>query len=273
MGLTVDAQVVAVDWSGDATPAGQRRHIWAAVVRRGGLVELRKGRVRDEVIDSLITAGRHEDLVVGLDFAFSFPAWFLRWHGLDDVGSLWDLVARDGERWLRECQEPFWGRPGTTRPARREPFRVTDSACPPVAGIAPKSVFQIGGAGAVGTGSIRGMPYLPHLREAGFSIWPFDSTQRSMVVEMYPRLLTGAVVKSSPTARKSYLVGWHLPPSLRRLAEDSEDAFDAAVSALVMSRYLDAILGLQPAVDPRTLLEGSIWVPPQYSGGPGGPTA
>src|SRR5262245_32055769 len=63
MDLTVDTQVVAVDWSGDATRAGQRRHIWAAVARRGELVQLRNGRVRDEVVDSLVAAaGRHEDL-------------------------------------------------------------------------------------------------------------------------------------------------------------------------------------------------------------------
>jgi hypothetical protein len=260
-------QVVAVDWSGAATGAGQRRHIWAAVARHGQLVELRNGRDRGEVIDSLVAAAQgEEELVVGLDFAFSFPAWFLGQHGLETVASLWDLVAREGEQWLRQCQTPFWGRPGRTRPVSSGHFRVTDSGCPPVEGIAPKSVFQIGGAGAVGTGSIRGMPYLRRLREAGFSIWPFDAVQRSTVIEMYPRLMTGPVVKSNGPARKLYLADWPMPLSLRRRAEDSEDAFDAAISALVMSQHLDALRGLEPASDPVTRLEGAIWVPPQHAG-------
>jgi hypothetical protein len=264
---TIGMQVVAVDWSGAASGAGQRQHIWVARARHGQLVELRNGGLRTEVIDFLIaTAQRHKDLVVGLDFAFSFPAWFLGQHGLENVASLWDLVALEGERWLRECQAPFWGRPGRTRPELSGHFRATDSGCTPVAGIAPKSVFQIGGAGAVGTGSIRGMPYLRRLRDAGFSIWPFDSAQRSIVVEMYPRLMTGPVVKSSAAARKSYLVDWRLPLSLRRRAEDSEDAFDAAISALVMSENVDTLRGLRPASDPVTRLEGAIWMPPQHDG-------
>jgi len=53
---------------------------------------------------------------------------------------------------------------------------------------------------------------------------------------------------------------------LRRRAEDSEDAFDAAISALVMSQHLDALRGLEPASDPVTRLEGAIWVPPQHAG-------
>src|SRR5690242_10601825 len=111
-GLTDAVRVVAVDWSGDATVAGQRKHIWVAVARQGRLVALRNGRDRRDVTDSLIGAARRDrDLVVGLDFSFSFPAWFFGQHGLEDVASLWDLASQEGERWLRECQAPFWGRP------------------------------------------------------------------------------------------------------------------------------------------------------------------
>jgi hypothetical protein len=81
------------------------------------------------------------------------------------------------------------------------------------------------------------------------------------VLEIYPRALTGAVRKSDPAARKSYLQDWAIPHSLRLRAEESEDAFDAAISALVMSRNLDALLALQPSTDPVTRLEGWIWTP------------
>jgi hypothetical protein len=256
-------QVVAVDWSGNATNRGQQEHIWVGVVRDHRLVVLENGRLRHEVIQLVIEAARRDgSTVVGLDFAFSFPAWFLRAHNLEDVGSVWNLVATDGEEWLRGCRSPFWGRPGTTRPMLPGHFRVTDLACKPVAGIAPKSVFQIGGAGAVGTGSIRGMPLLRDLRSAGFGIWPFDPIKPATAIEIYPRALTGPVKKSDPAARWSYLRGWGMPEALRARAEDSEDAFDAAISALRMSRNIGSLTALRPTTDPVTLLEGSIWTPP-----------
>lgn len=54
-------------------------------------------------------------------------------------------------------------------------LRRTDRERPAVGGIRPTSGFQIGGAGAVGTGAVRGMPMLARLRAAGFAIWPFDA--------------------------------------------------------------------------------------------------
>ena len=53
----------------------------------------------------------------GLDFSFSFPAWFLRAQSCATVGELWETVEQKGEGWLAECASPFWGRPG--RPATR----------------------------------------------------------------------------------------------------------------------------------------------------------
>jgi predicted nuclease with RNAse H fold len=254
--------VVAIDWSGDATAAGQRRHIWVAVVRDGQMIYLKSGHTRDEVVDRLIAAAEvSQDLIVGFDFAFSYPAWFFQTYDLADVGSLWDLVTAEGERWLKECQPPFWGRPGTTKPRLPDHFRETDRACKPVGGIAPKSVFQIGGAGSVGTGSIRGMPYLSALRDAGFSIWPFDPPRLPLVVEIYPRALTGAVNKSNPTSRQAYLVGRTLPAALLPLAEQSDDALDAAISALVMNQNLESLRDPSWSAGPAAALEGATWFP------------
>src|SRR5712691_4647107 len=53
-------------------------------------------------------------LAVGLDFAFSFPAWFLTDHGHKSVRELWAAAELHGEEWLKECAPPFWGRPGQT---------------------------------------------------------------------------------------------------------------------------------------------------------------
>lgn len=255
-------EVVAVDWSGDATVSGQRRHIWTAVVRDGELTQLDHGRTRDEVVDLILTrADANPDAIVGLDFSFSFPAWFLAHHGAADVVEFWEIVEKYGERWLEVCQPPFWGRPDTRKPDGVELFRVTDRSFRPVAGIRPKSVFQIGGAGAVGTGSIRGLPHLLRLHRAGFAIWPFRGSGRPLALEAYPRAMTGPVNKSSPVARAGYLADWAMPSELRQRAENSDDAFDAAITALRMSLHLEELSALTPATDPVARLEGSIWTP------------
>ena len=234
-----------------------------AVVDEGTLSCLENGRSRSEVIDTLVgMASADKDLIVGLDFAFAFPAWFTRQRGLTEVEELWALAEVEGEEWLQLCPAPFWGRPGVTRPDVIEHFRSTESVCGSVGGTRPKSVFQIGGAGAVGTGSIRGMPYLSQLRRSGFSVWPFDGGRTPFAIEIYPRLLTGAVRKARAAERRSFLSGWPIPSSLRAFAEESEDAFDATMSALVMSRHIEALRALDRSSDPRALLEGAMWVPP-----------
>ena len=258
----MDTRVIAIDWSGDIT--GGRGKIWLAEVRAGTLVGLEGRWDRAGVIEHLIsTAAREPQIVVGLDFAFSLPAWFLAERGLASAPELWDLVDREGESWLRECAPPFWGRAGRRRPVLAEHHRRTEYEVGSVSGTRAKSVFQIGGAGAVGTGSVRGMPFLARLRKAGFSIWPFDRPAHPLVVEIYPRLLTGAVVKSSRVERVAYLERNYpeIQPDLVRDAVACEDAFDAAVSALVMAAHIDELQALQQAIEPVALLEGAIWVP------------
>ena len=133
--------------------------------------------------------------MIGLDFAFGFPAWFAGELGAREIEDVWRHAATEGERWLRDCAPPFWGRPGCGRPALPSHFRLSELALK-----GPKSVFQVGGAGAVGTGSIRGMPLLLRLREAGFAIWPFHEGS-PRVVEIYPRAFLRHLRHSSAAAR------------------------------------------------------------------------
>jgi len=254
--------VVAIDWSGRAT--GERRHLWTAEAHDGELVRLVAGRTRAQVIDELVArADEAPGVVVGFDFSFSLPEWFLRDRGHADARALWGAAATDGESWLRDCEPPFWGRPGRPRPGLPAHFRRTEADIAAVGGIRPKSSFQIGGAGSVGTGSVRGFPALARLQDAGFAIWPFDAPARPPVaVEIWPRALTGPVVKSSATARAAYLDDHlpDLPSALRYAAGDREDAFDAAVSAVVMSRHEPALRAL-PALDAAARYEGWVWDP------------
>jgi hypothetical protein len=257
-------EIVAVDWSGAAQGSASR--IWLAHVVDGALVALGNGRSRAQVIDDLIALrGRTpHGVVAGLDFSFSFPEWFLRERQCASVGDLWMLAECEGEQWLAACAPPFWGRPGRRRPVLAAHLRRAEQAIS-VGGISPKSVFQIGGAGAVGTGSIRGMPHLRRLRQAGFSIWPFDPASPWTVLEIYPRLFTGPVRKSDPAERASYLaaVPWPIPPRFARAMAGSEDAFDAGISALAMHDHVAELAALQPTRDPVTRVEGDVWCPPK----------
>lgn len=249
----------AVDWSGRRS--GAERFIWIAEAVDGRLTFLENGRTRAEAVEWLL---RRRPDVVGLDFAFSFPAWYCRTRGWSSGPAVWKgVVGEGGERLLRDELDPFWGRttrrpvPHPGRPSLRETER----------GLATKSPFQIGGAGAVGTGSIRGMPHLLELRIGGFAVWPFDApAEPPVAIEIYPRALyppsvgLPRLVKRDRSSRRRHLARWFAAEPLLQRAATSEDAFDAAVSALVMSAHAAELAAL-PAL-PERALEGEIWLPP-----------
>lgn len=250
--------VVAVDWSGARGERAQRRHIVAAVVRRGS-AELWTGLTRDEVGDRVIGLGG--PVVAAFDFSFALPAWFSHRLGVGSAPALWDLVRRDGERWLERCEPPFFGRPGTRRPPDVDLWRDTERAA------GAKSTFQVGGPGAPGTGSLRGMPLLPRLRDAGFAIWPFDAASARTAIEIYPSALVGRGRRRSAETRRAFLDGRDLDgtASLAAAVCDaaiaSPDTFDALASALLMWPSRDRIVALPAATDPVARLEGAIWAP------------
>jgi predicted nuclease with RNAse H fold len=263
-----DPRIIAIDWSGRSGHE-QRRTLWLAETIEGELVRLENGRTRAEIIDALVAEkDRDPHLIVGFDFAFSLPAWYVRDRELT-ARTLWLALAEEAltpamrrlglARWMNTPEAPFW----TTGQAHRllalgQEFRRTehDVRAP---GFQPKSVFQLVGAGQVGRGSLYGMQALHRLASSGFRIWPFDAPGLPLVVEIFPRLLTGAVTKNSQRDRERYLAALAMPSALRPLAVASEDAFDAAVSALVMAASVDELLGLRH--EPDYALEGKIWQP------------
>ncbi|MBA0127141.1 hypothetical protein H0B56_16445 [Haloechinothrix sp. YIM 98757] len=260
-------RVIAVDWSGRKGPE-QRRAIWLAEAAGGRLTRLESGRTRDQLVDFLIAeAQRDPGLIVGIDFAFSLPAWYLRERGYD-ARRLWAALA--GERltprmrqvglaeWVTDPEPPFWTKAKSSALAPEQEFRRTEDESR-ASGAHPKSVFQLVGAGQVGCGSLYGMQALHRLSEAGFHVWPFDPAGMPVVVEIFPRLLTGPVSKSSPSARQRYLSEVPVLPEFRERAAENADAFDAAISALAMADAVDEPAAL-PA-EPEYTLEGKIWRP------------
>ena len=254
--------MLAVDWSGDARAAHRRIRVAEAAPGPGGsrLVDVRGGLDRDGVIAHVLALAAAGPLVAGLDFSFALPSWFAAEHGAATVDEVWSLVAARGEDWLRDCPPPFWGRPGTHRPAP-DPLRPLWRDTERTSGHHPLSTFQVGGAGAVGTGSLRGMPLLARLRAAGVAVWPFDAAGAATVVEIYPREITGPVVKFDPTARRARAgADPRIAPAAVDVVAASEDAFDAAFSALALAEHVGQIAAL-PALDGPAALEGEIWRP------------
>lgn len=247
---------IAVDWSGAQT--GAPRRIAVAEAADGQLVDLRDGLTREEVVAHLLDriAALDAPVVVGLDFAFGFPGWWTRELGCADLPELWALAAREGERWLTACEAPLWGRPGRRRPPAdlaRPLLRATDAQA-----ATAGSPLQVGGAGSVGTGSIRGMPHLVTLRAAGVAIWPVDDARSPVAVEVYPRHHTGRVVKSDRAARAAAVATTPgIGRALREAAAITEDRFDAALTALGMQAHAADLLGRR--ADPAQALEGAIW--------------
>ena len=88
-----------------------------------GRVSLESGRSRVELVEWLVELARETPrMVVGFDFSFSYPAWFLRELGIGSAPEFWRLVADgQGEKWLhKDCEDArFWGRAGSRRHGKK----------------------------------------------------------------------------------------------------------------------------------------------------------
>jgi hypothetical protein len=203
-----------------------------------------------------------EPALVGLDFSFSIPAWFAREHGCATVDDVWSLVAAKGEGWIRDCPPPFWGPAGTRCTiATAARFRACETRLR-AQGRQPKSIFQLRGAGAVATGSLRGMPGLAALRAHGLAVWPFDAVGARTMFEVYPSLYA-KVPTNDADGRARHLERFGtdvLGASERAAAIATDDAFDAVVSALAMWERRAELLTLEATTDPVTEIEGDLFV-------------
>jgi hypothetical protein len=262
---------VGVDWSGAAGRRAAARAIWLAVVEDGCLVALETGRDRTQTTDRVIELVCEEpETVVGLDFCFSAPAWFLDELGLRSAGELWRWAAAGVMRdpgFVRGLAPPFWGPGIRPRPAAGgDPLRRTEHAVRRP-GAQPSSFFKLAGPGSVGAQALTGMPELMRLCDAGVSIWPFDEPRLPVTVEVFPRLLarrvapgaerlTGAGLRQAVVAQEADALGGYVG-----VTEHNQDAFDAAVTALALWRARDLFGQLargRAAADPR---EGAILDP------------
>ncbi len=253
--MDVIPRILAVDWSGALKGA---RKIWLAEVSGERLVCLRRGLDRSEITNYLIAESKKTpEMIVGLDFAFSCPGWYVRSKSCQTIHEFWKLAGEQGEWWMKAL--PFWSKCKPEGKPEAEYRRCEDALQ-----RKPSSVFKLVGPAQVGRRSIRGMPHLLRLHQSGFSVWPFDPPRWPRAIEIYPRLFSPGIVKSDRESRRKFLAKFRDRCSgaeMMRCAEDSDDAFDALISAFAMSEHSEELSSLTQASDAQTRIEGAIWFP------------
>lgn len=222
-------RVIVLDWSAAGKPTTGKDSIWIAqTTAQGTQAENIPTRHAAEtrlatMIDAAIAANHR--LLIAADFAFGAPVGLAQTlTGQTHALALWDwLAARvtDTDRNATNYREiaaqmnrafsgggPFWGngqkhdtpdlpRTKPNHPAALAEYRTAELAGRE-AGLWPKTLWQLAGAGAVGAQSLTGIPMLHRLRArhpAKTAVWPLEPHTDAHVViaEAYLSLLAPEV--------------------------------------------------------------------------------
>lgn len=228
MDLTFDT-IVTVDWSGGnakgTKPSADA--IWVSVIRDGvqDLPTYFPSRQAFEpwimvLIEGERIAGRR--ILLGFDFAFGYPAGATeRITGSPDPLAYWDWLEARIDDGLSQNNRfevaaainarfdgigPFWGN-GLKRDIAHLPRKGT-ARQPHLHGFAEKrlvetrakgafAVWQLSGAGAVGSQVLMGLPVLSRLRTAfgkDVSVWPFEQLDTPIaLIEIWPSLFKSQI--------------------------------------------------------------------------------
>ena len=230
--MTFDT-ILMVDWSGgnDRGPKPTKDAIWVCVARDGSAEEpiyMRNRQVAESWLQTFLSTERAagRTVLVGFDFAFGYPRGFgKKLTGSDNPFAIWDWFADHIEDAPKANNRfdvagqinamfdgigPFWGnglpnrdiadlpRKGLARrdhgmTERREVEDVAKGAF---------AVWQMSGAGAVGSQVFMGLPVLNRLRKAfapDTAVWPFDVLDKPIaIVEIWPSLLAKTIAATQP---------------------------------------------------------------------------
>ncbi|TAG25557.1 MAG: hypothetical protein EAZ40_05560 [Rhodobacterales bacterium] len=223
-------RVIVVDWSGRAarSPARESKDaIWIGTHGADGAVQTYfRSRAEAELwlIRALAEGGRQ---LVGFDFPMGYPQGFARrLTGQDSARAVHDWladrisdapdnannrfqVAGAINRQLGHPDRtigPFWGRPKGLVVPHLPALKTVDYAA---LGLAEKRqverenppakpVWQLMGAGSVGSQALLGIPVVHRIAQAfNAAIWPFEAPRVLTLAEVYPSLLAPAVTAAA----------------------------------------------------------------------------
>jgi molybdopterin-guanine dinucleotide biosynthesis protein B len=219
-------RVIVVDWSGRGTPSPRRDSkdaIWIGTCDGAGEAQTYH-RTRHEAMAqvlALLSEGGRQ--LAGFDFPMGYPAGFARrLTGVDDARALHAWLAdriidapdnannrfeiAAGINRLLGGQGPFWGCPKHLPRSGLPSLKTVDYAAlaleekrrverdnPPA-----KPVWQLLGAGSVGSQALLGIPAIHRLAAlTGAAVWPFEPPRDLTLAEVYPSLLAPAVAASN----------------------------------------------------------------------------
>lgn len=196
-----------VDWSANATPKVGADSIWVSELVAGGeptAINVRTRQAAEQHLRDLIARHAGRRVLLGFDFPLGYPVGFAAAAGL--VGAspwlaaceyLANAITDDehnrNNRWqvaadlnARLPELRFWGCPpscaGEHLTARRplspaaRSVRLTEASLRSHSGRAPFTVWQLLGAGSVGSQVLTGLPVAHRLRQSErVAVWPFDT--------------------------------------------------------------------------------------------------
>ncbi|MEM1272638.1 MAG: molybdopterin-binding protein [Pseudomonadota bacterium] len=215
--------VLMVDWSGgnDRGPTPKKDAIWIGGSDMAPLYQRNRHHAETWLrarIDRALQQG--ERVLLGFDFPFGYPKGFAQaLTKTSDPFAVWDWLERRIEdlpegnnRWEIAAElnrlfpgvGPFWGNGGKTDWAdlpRKGRDRTSDTLPErrSVELAAPRAfpVWQLAGAGSVGSQVLMGLPVLARLRRdfgAAISVWPFQPPDGQVVLaEIWPSILNDLV--------------------------------------------------------------------------------
>lgn len=270
--------VIGVKWSGAAKSRDAARAIKIAVIV-DDVARIEEGHDREAATAFIDALGDNsERALVGMDFGFGLPQWYMESEGYESALDVWAELAGMETFYGRDTQwpraflgYPYWGPQIRRKPAiphARGWYRGTERTVRETTGVLGYSVFQLSGAGSVGSQSVRGVGRLLELRELGWAVWPFDPPDAHTIVEVFPKayrsLVTGQELRSDPTAQRDALISamdrdLHMEPDLLRVLEEDYAATDAMLAAWLLWRNDPDLPDLTD--DPVAMVEGQIWLP------------
>lgn len=222
-------QVIVLDWSAAGSPKLGKDSIWIGHATATGVTaeNIATRRQAETRLSGLIDAALHANqrLLIAADFAFGAPIGLtLALTGQPHALALWDwLAARvtDTDRNATNYRQiaaqmnsqfsgggPFWGNgqkhdtPGLPRTKPAHPSELAEFRAAELvgreAGLWPKTLWQLAGAGAVGAQSLTGIPMLHRLRTrtpGKVAVWPLEPAAHAPIVlaETYLSLLATEV--------------------------------------------------------------------------------